>query len=41
MVKLYVMKLGFRTNPNNSPCLDHVWDVIRIVLEGFHDMFLK
>ena len=43
MVKLYVMKLGFRTNPSNSLCLDHVWDVthIRIVLDGFHDMFLK
>ena len=43
MVKLCVMKLGFRTNPNNSLCLDHVWDVthIRIVLEAFHDMFLE
>ena len=43
MVKLYVMKLEFRTNPNNSLCLDYVWDVthIRIVLDGFHDMFLK
>ena len=43
MVKLYVMKLGFRTNPNNSLCLDPVWDVthIRIFLNGFHDMFLK
>ena len=43
MVKLCVMKLGFRTNPNISLCLDHVWDVthIRIVLEGFHDMFLE
>ena len=42
MVKLYVMELGFRTNSNNSLCLDHVWVVthIRIVLEGFHDMFL-
>ena len=41
MVKLYVMKLRFRTNPNNSLCLDHVWDVtrIRIVLDGFHDLF--
>ena len=43
MVKLYVMELGFRTNPNNSLCLDHVWDVthIKIFLEGFHDMFSK
>ena len=42
MVKLYVMELGFRTNSNNSLCLDHVSVVthIRIVLEGFHDMFL-
>ena len=30
MVKLCVMKLGFRTNPNNSLCLDHVWDVTHI-----------
>ena len=43
MVKLYVMELGFRINPNKSLCLDHVWVVthIRIFLEGFHDMFLK
>ena len=43
MVKLYVMELGFRTNSNKSLCLDHVWIVthIIIVLEGFHDMFLK
>ena len=42
MVKLYVMELGFRTNSNSSLCLDQVWVVthIRIVLEGFHDMFL-
>ena len=41
MVKLYVMELRFRTNSNNSLCLDQVWVVthIRIVLEGFHDMF--
>ena len=43
MVKLYIMELGFRTNPNKYLCLDHVWVVtyIRIVLEGFHDMFLE
>ena len=33
MVKLYVMKLGFRTNLNNSLCLDYVWDVT--ILELF------
>ena len=43
MVKLYVMELGFRINPNKSLFLDHVWVMshIRIVLEGFHDMLLK
>ena len=43
MVKLREMKLGFRTNPNNSLCLDHVWDVTHIIiaLEGFHDFFLE
>ena len=35
MVKLYVMELGFSTNPNKSLCLDHVWVVthIRMVFE--------
>ena len=38
MVKLYVMELGFRTNPNKNLCLDHVWVVthIRMVFEVLH-----
>ena len=43
MVKLYVMELGFRTNSNNSLCLDHVWVVthVRMVLGEIHGKFLK
>ena len=43
MVKLYVMELGFRTNSNNSLCLDHVWVVthIRMVLGEIHGKVLK
>ena len=43
MVKLYEMELGFRTNSNNSLCLDHVWVVthIRMILEEIHGKILK
>ena len=43
MVKLQVIKLGFRTNPNKSLCLVCAWVMthIRIVLRIIHEKFLK
>ena len=43
MVKLYVLELGFRTNSNNSLCLDHVWVVTHIgmILEVIHERILE
>ena len=42
MVKLQVIELGFRTNPNKSLCLVCVWVMthFRVVLRGIHDSFL-
>ena len=43
MVKLQVIELGFRTNPNKSLCLGCVWvkTHFRVVLRVIHERFLK
>ena len=43
MVKLQVIELGFRTNPNKSLCLVcvRVMTHIRVVLGVIHERFLK
>ena len=43
MIKLQVIELGFRKNPNKSLCLVCVWVMthIRIVLGIIHEKFLK
>ena len=43
MVKMQVIELGFRTNPNKFLCLVCVWVMthIRIVLGIIHERFLK
>ena len=42
IVKMQVIELGFKTNPNKSLCLVCVWVMthIRIVLRIIHERFL-